>query len=109
MLFYMLLFALALLLAVNENLDLLPMAFDSGGVTTGPITVPFIMALGVGISSVLGDKRSQESSFGLVSLCSVGPILAVLMFLIILSAVIFWAASSILPGIPQRKLPLLLD
>ena len=78
MLFYMLLFALALLLAVNENLDLLPMAFDSGGVTTGPITVPFIMALGVGISSVLGDRRSQENSFGLVALCSIGPILAVL-------------------------------
>ncbi len=79
MLFYMLLFALALLLAVNGNLDLLPMAFDSGGVTTGPITVPFIMALGVGISSVLGDRRSQENSFGLVALCSVGPILAVLL------------------------------
>ncbi|MBQ8895269.1 MAG: DUF1538 domain-containing protein [Clostridia bacterium] len=78
MLFYMLLFALSLLLAVNENLDLLPMAFDSGGVTTGPITVPFIMALGVGISSVLGDRRSQENSFGLVALCSIGPILAVL-------------------------------
>ncbi len=79
MLFYMLLFALALLLAVNDNLDLLPMAFDSGGVTTGPITVPFIMALGVGISAVLGDRRSQENSFGLVALCSVGPILAVLL------------------------------
>jgi hypothetical protein len=78
MLFYMLLFALALLLAVGDKLNLLPMAFDSGGVTTGPITVPFIMALGVGISSVLGDKRSQENSFGLVALCSVGPILAVL-------------------------------
>ena len=78
MLFYMLLFALALLLAVNERLDLLPMAFDSGGVTTGPITVPFIMALGVGISAVLGDRHSQENSFGLVALCSVGPILAVL-------------------------------
>lgn len=78
MLFYMLLFSLALMLAVNENLDLLPMAFDSGGVTTGPITVPFIMALGVGISSVLGDRHSQENSFGLVSLCSIGPILAVL-------------------------------
>ncbi len=78
MLFYMLLFALALLLAVNENLNLLPLSFDSGGVTTGPITVPFIMALGVGISSVLGDKRSQENSFGLVALCSIGPILAVL-------------------------------
>ena len=48
MLFYMLLFALALLLAVNDKLDLLPLSFDSGGVTTGPITVPFIMALGVG-------------------------------------------------------------
>ena len=78
MLFYMFLFALALMLAVNDNLNLLPMAFDSGGVTTGPITVPFIMALGVGISSVLGDKRSKENSFGLVALCSVGPVLAVL-------------------------------
>ncbi len=78
MLFYMLLFSLALILAVNENIDLLPMAFDSGGVTTGPITVPFIMALGVGISHVLGDRRSQENSFGLVALCSIGPILAVL-------------------------------
>ncbi|MBQ3504722.1 MAG: DUF1538 domain-containing protein [Oscillospiraceae bacterium] len=78
MLFYMLLFALALLLVVNGNEALLPIAFDSGGVTTGPITVPFIMALGVGISSVLGDRRSRENSFGLVSLCSVGPVLAVL-------------------------------
>lgn len=78
MLFYMLLFALALMLAVNENLDLLPMAFDSGGVTTGPITVPFIMALGIGISKVLGDRKSQENSFGMVALCSIGPILAVL-------------------------------
>ena len=79
MLFYMLLFALALLLAVNDNLALMPMAFDSGGVTTGPITVPFIMALCVGISSVLGDRRSQENSFGMVALCSVGPVLAVLL------------------------------
>ncbi len=78
MLFYMFLFALALILAVSGKLDLLPMAFDSGGVTTGPITVPFIMALGVGISSVLGDKKTQENSFGLVALCSVGPVMAVL-------------------------------
>ena len=78
MLFYMLMFALALMLVVNGNESLLPLAFDSGGVTTGPITVPFIMALGVGISNVLGDRHSQENSFGLVSLCSVGPVLAVL-------------------------------
>ncbi len=78
MLFYMLLFSMALLLVVNGNAPLLPMAFDSGGVTTGPITVPFIMALGVGISKVLGDPRSKDNSFGLVALCSVGPVLAVL-------------------------------
>ena len=78
MLFYMLLFALALMLAVQEHMDLLPVAFDSGGVTTGPITVPFIMALGVGISSVLSTRHSQEDSFGLVALCSIGPILAVM-------------------------------
>ena len=79
MLFYMLLFALALLLVVGGNDKLLPLSFDSGGVTTGPITVPFIMALGVGISNVLGDRKSKENSFGLVALCSVGPILAVLL------------------------------
>ena len=78
MLFYMLLFMLALMLVINGNEALLPLAFDSGGVTTGPITVPFIMALGVGISSVLGDRKSQENSFGLVALCSVGPVMAVL-------------------------------
>ncbi len=78
MLFYMLLFAMALMLVVNGNGALLPMAFDSGGVTTGPITVPFIMALGVGIANILGDRRSKENSFGLVALCSVGPVLAVL-------------------------------
>ena len=79
MLFYMLLFAMALMLVVNGNAVLMPMAFDSGGVTTGPITVPFIMALCVGISSVLGDRHSQENSFGMVALCSVGPVLAVLL------------------------------
>ncbi len=79
MLFYMLLFSLALMLVVSGNESLLPMAFDSGGVTTGPITVPFLMALCVGISNVLGDRRSKENSFGMVALCSVGPILAVLL------------------------------
>jgi hypothetical protein len=57
----------------------IPVAFDSGGVTTGPITVPFILAMGVGVASIRSDKNSQDDSFGLVSLCSVGPILAVLL------------------------------
>lgn len=53
-------------------------AFDSGGVTTGPMTVPFIMAMGVGLASVRSDKNADSDSFGLVALSSVGPILAVM-------------------------------
>ena len=53
-------------------------AFDSGGVTTGPMTVPFIMAMGVGISRVRNDRHAADDSFGLMALCSIGPILAVL-------------------------------
>ena len=58
--------------------DFLAVAFDSGGVTTGPITVPFIMALGVGLSAIRGEKGAAEDSFGLVALSSIGPILSVL-------------------------------
>ena len=54
-------------------------AFDSGGVTTGPMTVPFIMALGVGLSAARSDKDSTNDSFGLVALCSVGPVIMVLL------------------------------
>ena len=54
-------------------------AFDSGGVTTGPMTVPFIMAMGVGISHIRSDKDAESDSFGLVALCSIGPILAVML------------------------------
>ncbi len=53
-------------------------AFDSGGVTTGPMTVPFIMAMGIGVSSIRSDKSDTDDSFGFVALCSVGPIVAVL-------------------------------
>lgn len=59
--------------------DFLAVAFDSGGVTTGPMTVPFIMALGVGLSASRSDKDSSSDSFGLIALCSVGPILMVLL------------------------------
>jgi len=72
--FYVALFILALFVPR----DYLSTAFDSGGVTTGPMTVPFIMALGVGVSSVRSDSRAEEDSFGLIALCSVGPIIAVM-------------------------------
>lgn len=56
-----------------------PISFDSGGVTTGPMTVPFILALGVGLTSVLGGKSSMSDSFGFVALASIGPVLAVML------------------------------
>ncbi len=59
--------------------DFLAVAFDSGGVTTGPITVPFIMAMGIGLSSVRGDRGAASDSFGLVALSSIGPVLAVML------------------------------
>lgn len=77
--FYMILFALAAVVIATGNSSFLPLAFDSGGVTTGPITVPFIMALGVGIAATIGGKDVSENSFGLIAMCSVGPILAVML------------------------------
>ena len=72
---YALLFALTLF----SPKDFLAVAFDAGGVTTGPITVPFIMALGVGVSALRTAQGHDDDSFGLVALCSVGPILMVLL------------------------------
>lgn len=69
-------YALVLLLALFTPANYIPVALDSGGVTTGPMTVPFILAIGVGVASTFGGKRD---SFGFVGLASVGPILAVLL------------------------------
>lgn len=71
-------YALVFLLAALADKGFLSVAFDSGGVTTGPMTVPFIMALGVGVASIRSDEKAKSDSFGLVALCSIGPILAVL-------------------------------
>lgn len=73
--FYMIVFILVLFTPDN----FIPVSFDSGGVTTGPITVPFIMALGIGMAAVRSDKNSSNDSFGLIALCSLGPIMAVLL------------------------------
>ena len=80
--FYALIFVLAALVPK----EFLAVAFDSGGVTTGPITVPFIMALGVGVAAIRSDRHAADDSFGLVALCSVGPILAVLLLGILFQA-----------------------
>ena len=76
-------YVIAFVLACYAPSDFLAVAFDSGGVTTGPMTVPFIMAFGVGVSALRGSRHSSQDSFGLIALCSIGPIIAVLMLSLI--------------------------
>ena len=76
-------YGIVLALAFLAPADFIPTAFDSGGVTTGPITVPFIMALGAGMASISTAKNARENSFGLIALCSIGPILSVLLLSIV--------------------------
>lgn len=71
-------YAVVFILAAFTDDKFLSIAFDSGGVTTGPMTVPFILALGVGVSNIRSDRKAEADSFGLVALSSIGPVLAVL-------------------------------
>lgn len=88
-------YALVFALAYFSNKEFLSVAFDSGGVTTGPMTVPFIMALGVGVASIRSDKNAKSDSFGLVALCSIGPIIAVLILGFIYSTDVSASTSQI--------------
>ncbi len=76
--FYLITFGIVAYMVTTPIGAFITVGFDSGGVTTGPITVPFMLAMCVGVASLRGDKGSKDDSFGFVALCSVGPILAVL-------------------------------
>lgn len=76
-LFYGITFMLLIFIAIDpERKRFLPFIFDSGGVTTGSATVPFILALGAGVAIVRGGKNSRDDSFGLVGMASIGPIIS---------------------------------
>lgn len=97
--FYVAVFALAFIIPDN----FLAIAFDSGGVTTGPMTVPFIMALGIGVSSIRSDSDAENDSFGLVALCSVGPILAVMILSLFFEMDPSVASSYAMPAIETSR------
>ncbi len=78
--FYVLAFVLSFFLDDGFR----PLSFDSGGVTTGPMTVPFIMSIGAGVSSSRGKKGGRDDSFGITALCSIGPIIAVIVLGIVM-------------------------
>ena len=83
--------------------EFLAVAFDSGGVTTGPITVPFIMAMGVGISSMRNSKNSSDDSFGLIAMSSGGPILAVLILGLFVKGGVSEHASEAVPTVGTMR------
>lgn len=91
-------YAPVFVLAFLVDPDMLPLSFDAGGVTTGPMTVPFIMALGVGVSAIRSDEKAKEDSFGLVALCSVGPVLAVMLLSIVFRVDGGQTAASVIPA-----------
>ncbi len=98
--FYIITFVLCI---VFVSPDFWALAFDSGGVTTGPMTVPFIMAIGAGVSTMRSSKDGHNDAFGLVSLCSVGPILAVMILGIIFTIEGGTYTPNAIPAIPETR------
>jgi len=98
--FYSLVFMVACLYGDGES-NFLELAFDSGGVTTGPITVPFIIAFGVGVAAIKGGNKSSDDSFGVTGLCSIGPVLIVMILGLIVKPGELNSSSEILTWYAQ--------
>lgn len=98
-LFYLLLF----ILAFFAPSEFAAVAFDAGGVTTGPMTVPFIMALGVGLSAMRSDREGADDSFGLIALCSIGPICMVLLLSIFYHPTDAVYTATVIPNVDTTQ------
>lgn len=82
--------------------DFLAVAFDSGGVTTGPLSVPFIVSLGLGLNALRTDKNAKKDSFGLLSLCSTGPIIVVLLIGLVYKPDSYYDIASLTSQLPLK-------
>ena len=83
---------IAFILAFFSPVEFVPLAFDAGGVTTGPLSVPFIIALGAGLAFKRRDRKKKEDTFGMISFCSIGPVIVVLIL-----GIVFNAKSNYVP------------
>ena len=95
---YMVAFGLVALNVYRGNEAMLPLCFDSGGVTTGPMTVPFLMSLGAGVALILAKKSEKDASFGLVAFSSVGPVIVMLLLT-------FFYSKNIEYELPDYSIP----
>jgi len=78
-------YILVIILSFFTPREFVPVAFDAGGVTTGPMTVPIILSLGIGFSSVLSGRSAISDGFGMIGLASTGPIIAVMIMGMVVS------------------------
>ena len=83
---------IAFVLAFFTPSEFVPLAFDAGGVTTGPLSVPFIIALGAGLAFKRKGKNKKDDTFGMISFCSIGPVIVVLIL-----GIVFNAKSNYVP------------
>lgn len=102
---YILLFFYALIFSLSFFVpeSFVPLSFDSGGVTTGPMSVPFIIAIGTGVASMRSDSKESSDGFGFTALCSIGPILAVMILGIIYKPTGINVPESTIPVINNSK------
>ena len=77
-------YALVFCLGCMANPEFFPVVFDAGGATTSAVSSPFILAFGIGIAAVRGGKNSEDDSFGYAGLCSLGPLISVMIMAIFL-------------------------
>ena len=84
--FYFIVFALGCLLDGKNGEAIISIAFDSGGVTTGPVTVPFLLTFGAGVATVRGGKNASSDSFGITGICSIGPLISTMILFLCLSS-----------------------
>jgi hypothetical protein len=91
-------YALIFVLAAFAPKDMIPLGFDTGGVTTGPMTVPFLMAFSMSVAGTIGGRDSEDSSFGMIAICSVGPIVAFFVLALIVQPE---GASAVYESIPE--------
>ena len=77
-------YVIVIILSFFTPAEFVPVAFDAGGVTTGPMTVPIILSLGIGLSSVLSGRSAISDGFGLIGLASIGPVIAVMLMGIVM-------------------------
>ncbi len=81
---FAILYAAVFLLVIFSPEEFIPLAFDGSGATTGDVSVPFILALGIGISATFSKNKTNDDSLGIIGIASVGPIISVLLYGIIL-------------------------